>query len=75
MSLSDLKAWCAKHPQRLLAFLQVTISQVALWSFLPPKVCAAMSGIAGLFQVWSAFFVSTKEKEKEDESTSNSSGV
>lgn len=47
--------WIAAHPQRVLGFAQVTLSQVAMWDFLSPKVAAGMVGAAGLFQVWTAF--------------------
>lgn len=55
-------AWVRAHPQRLLGFAQVTLSQVALWDFLPVKVALAMSSVAGLFQVWTAFLKSPDTK-------------
>ena len=47
--------WIKTHPQRALGFLQVTLSQIALWDFMPVKVALAVSSAAGLFQVWTAF--------------------
>lgn len=55
--------WIKAHPQRLLGFTQVTLSQVALWDFIPTKVGAALMGIAGLFQVWTAFLNKPEPKE------------
>lgn len=54
--------WVKLHPQRLLGFLQVTLSQVALWDFLPVKWALALSSVAGLFQVWTAFLKSPDTK-------------
>lgn len=52
--------WIKDHPQRILGFTQVTLSQVAMWDFLPVRVALAMSSIAGLFQVWTAFLKTPK---------------
>lgn len=59
-----MNAWqlIKTHPQRALGFLQVTLSQVALWDFMPVKVALAVSSAAGLFQVWTAFINSTPKE-------------
>lgn len=56
--------WVKDHPQRILGFVQVTISQVALWDVIPVKLAAILTSIAGLFQVWTAFLNSSKETPK-----------
>lgn len=64
MELSIAWEWVKAHPQRLLGFLQVTLSQVAMWDFVPAKVALAVSSVAGLFQVWTAFLNSPSKEEK-----------
>lgn len=60
--MKRLYKWISTHPQRILGFVQVTLSQVALWDFIPTKVAAGIVGIAGLFQVWTAFLNKPEQK-------------
>ena len=64
--MKSLKLWIKKHPQLALSFVQVTLSQVALWEFMPPKVAAGVSCAAGLVQAWLALFYSTKDKQAKE---------
>jgi L-lactate permease len=65
-----VKKFVKKHPQLLMSFVQVTLSQVALWSFIPPKAVAIVSGLAGLFQAWLALFYKYIEEEQKTEGES-----
>ncbi len=62
-----MKAWIKKHPQLLLAGVQVTLAQMGTWDFMPPKVVLVCNAIAGLVQAWLALFYSSKDKSSEDQ--------
>lgn len=63
MELSIAWSWIKDHPQRVLAFTQITIAQIALWDFIPAKAAAVLVSVAALFQAWTAFLNSPEKPQ------------
>lgn len=63
--VEEVKELIKKHPQLILAGIQVTLATVGGWSFIPPKVALACGGAAGLLQALLALYYTYKQKQTE----------